>query len=165
MEKKYYTVTDKDSLKLLYQHIKESELIAFDTETNSLNTRKGKVIGFSISGDVGIGFYFPVMVWNAEKQLLEEVLIEGTGAHTLAKRIIEMLIGKKLVMHNASFDVRFTKNFYGVDLLPSLHADTALLVHTVREEGAFGFGSKPFGLKEIAIMVQDRKSTRLNSSH
>jgi hypothetical protein len=49
-------------------------------------------------------------------------------------------------MHNASFDIRFTKNFYGVDLLPALHADTALLVHTVKEEGAFGFGN-PFGLK------------------
>lgn len=154
MEKKYYTVADKDSLKLLYQHVKDSELIAFDTETNSLNPRKGKVIGFSISGEEGIGFYFPVMTWNADRQALEEVVIEGTGAHTLAKRIIEMLVGKKLVMHNASFDVRFTKNFYGIDLLPSLHADTALLVHTVREEGAFGFGGKPFGLKEIAIMVQ-----------
>jgi DNA polymerase I-like protein with 3'-5' exonuclease and polymerase domains len=57
-------------------------------------------------------------------------------------------------MHNASFDVRFTKNFYGIDLLPALYADTGLLVHTVREEGAFGFGN-PFGLKSIAKMVQD----------
>lgn len=154
MEKKYYTVTDKSTLKLLYQHILESEYLAFDTETNSLNPRKGKVIGFSVSGEPGIGFYFPVMVWNPEKQVLEEALVDGIGAHTPAKKIISMLIGKKLIMHNASFDVRFTKNFYGVDLLPSLHADTALLVHTVKEEGAFGFGGKPFGLKEIAIMVQ-----------
>lgn len=154
MEKKYYTVTDKDSLKLLYQHIKESEYIAFDTETNSLNVRKGKVIGFSVSGEVGMGFYFPVMLWNPDKQCLEEVQIDGTGAHTLAAKMINFLHGKKLIMHNASFDIRFTKNFYGVDLLPSLHADTALLVHTVQEEGAFGFGGKPFGLKEIAIMVQ-----------
>ena len=28
-----------------------------------------------------------------------------------------------------------------------------MLVHTVQEEGAFGFGN-PFGLKSIAIMVQ-----------
>lgn len=154
MEKKYYTVRDKESVKLLHQHIQESDIIAFDTETDSLNVRKGKVIGFSVSGDLGIGFYFPTMLWNPDKQVLEEAVIEGTGAHTLAKKLITMLVGKKLIMHNASFDVRFTKNFYGVDLLPSLHADTALLVHTVKEEGAFGFGGKPFGLKEIAIMVQ-----------
>lgn len=154
MEKKYYTVQDKDTLKLLFQHITESDLIAFDTETDSLNVRKGKVIGFSVSGELGVGFYFPTMLWNPDKQVLEEVIIEGTGAHILAKKLLGMLVGKKLIMHNASFDVRFTKNFYGVDLLPSLHADTALLVHTVREEGAFGYGGKPFGLKEIAIMVQ-----------
>jgi DNA polymerase I-like protein with 3'-5' exonuclease and polymerase domains len=64
-----------------------------------------------------------------------------------------MLKGKKLVMHNASFDTRFTKNYYGVDLLEDLWIDTALLVHTVYEEGAFGFGN-PFGLKSIAIMNQ-----------
>ena len=154
MEKKYYTVLDKATLKLLYQHILESEYLAFDTETNSLNPRKGKVIGFSVSGEPGVGFYFPVMVWNPDKQVLEEAQVDGIGAHTLAKKMITVLIGKKLIMHNASFDVRFTKNFYNIDLLPSLHADTALLVHTVKEEGAFGFGGKPFGLKEIAIMVQ-----------
>ena len=64
-----------------------------------------------------------------------------------------MLKGKKLVMHNASFDTRFTKNYYGIDLLEDLWIDTALLVHTVYEEGAFGFGN-PFGLKSIAIMNQ-----------
>jgi hypothetical protein len=29
-----------------------------------------------------------------------------------------------------------------------------LLVHTVKEEGAFGYGN-PFGLKSIAIMIQE----------
>jgi len=42
-------------------------------------------------------------------------------------------------MHNASFDCRYTDNFYKVNLLPSLWVDTALLVHTVKEEGAFGY--------------------------
>jgi dipeptidyl aminopeptidase/acylaminoacyl peptidase len=57
-------------------------------------------------------------------------------------------------MHNASFDCRFVKNFYGVDLLPSLYVDTILLVHTVNEEGAgFAFAS-PFGLKSIAQSIQ-----------
>ncbi len=51
------------------------------------------------------------------------------------------------------FDTRFTKNYYGIDLLEDLWVDTALLVHTVYEEGAFGFGN-PFGLKSIAIMNQ-----------
>jgi len=151
IEKKYYTVTDKETVNLLIQHIQESETIAYDTETNSLNMRKGKIVGFSVSGDVGIGFYLPTMAWSHENESLDELQISGIGAHTIAKKIIGMLVGKKLVMHNASFDCRFTKNFYGVDLLSSLWVENQLLVHTVQEEGA---GMGVFGLKPLAISIQ-----------
>jgi len=150
-EKSYVTVNSKETLKELIQHISDSELVAYDTETNSLNPRKGLIIGFSVSGEIGKGYYMPIREWKNEE--LVELNIEGTNADKLAKYAISQLLKKKLVMHNASFDIRFTKNFYGVDLLPALHADTAMLVHTVKEEGAFGFGN-PFGLKSIAKMVQ-----------
>lgn len=150
--KSYVTVDSRETFKELIQHIRESEYVAFDTETDSLNPRKGSIIGFSVSGQIGRGFYMPTMVWKEER--LQEVVIEGVGAQQLAVFAIKELISKKLICHNASFDLRFVKNFYKVDLLPSLHADTALLVHTVKEEGAFGYGT-PFGLKSIAIMVQE----------
>ena len=150
-EKSYVTVNSLETLKQLIEHINENDLIAFDTETDSLNPRRGKIIGFSVSGEIGKGFYMPTMVFK--EQELKEIEIAGRKAHDAAKRVIEMLEDKKLVMHNASFDIRFTKNFYKIDLLPSLHADTGLLVHTVKEEGAFGFGN-PFGLKSIAKMIQ-----------
>jgi DNA polymerase I-like protein with 3'-5' exonuclease and polymerase domains len=150
-EKSYVTVNSKETLKELLEHIKSSELVAYDTETNSLNPRKGLIIGFSVSGEIGKGYYMPIREWKEDR--LQEINIEGTNADKLAKFAISQLLDKKLIMHNASFDVRFTKNFYGIDLLPALHADTGLLVHTVREEGAFGFGN-PFGLKSIAKMVQ-----------
>ena len=150
-EKSYVTVNSKETLKELIQHIRTSEFVAFDTETNSLNTRKGKIIGFSVSGEIGKGFYMPTMLWKDEK--LQEIMLEGKTAHALATYAISELVGKKVICHNASFDLRYVHNFYGIDLLPSLHADTALLVHTVKEEGAFGFGN-PFGLKSIAKMVQ-----------
>jgi hypothetical protein len=95
------------------------------------------------------------MLWNTETESLEECQIEGMGCHKIAKKLISRLVGKQLIMHNASFDCRYTSCFYGVDLLPSLWVDTALLVHTVKEEGAFGYGN-PFGLKSIAIMIQDK---------
>ena len=50
IEKKYYKVDSKELVDLLIQHINEKEIIAYDTETNSLNPRKGKIIGFSVSG-------------------------------------------------------------------------------------------------------------------
>tara|TARA_R110002012_G_scaffold320717_1_gene545171 strand:+ start:18076 stop:20400 length:2325 start_codon:yes stop_codon:yes gene_type:complete len=153
LEKKYYTVQDKETLKLLHQHITESEVIAVDTETTGLNPRKDKIVGWSVSGDEGIGFYLPTLVFNFDKDELELQTIDGTSTETISKNLLKLLKGKKLVFHNASFDVQFIKNYLGVDLLPDVWVDTGLLVHTVYEEGAFGYGN-PFGLKSIAIMNQ-----------
>jgi DNA polymerase I-like protein with 3'-5' exonuclease and polymerase domains len=150
--KSYVTVDTLDKVKDLVQHIKASDLIAFDTETTSLNPRKGKIIGFSVSGEVGKGYYMPTMVYTDGE--LKDAYIEGKLAHDLAKKSLQLLIGKKLIAHNASFDTRFIKCFYGVDLLPSLYADTMLLVHTVKEEGAGFMGGSAFGLKDIAKMIQ-----------
>jgi DNA polymerase I-like protein with 3'-5' exonuclease and polymerase domains len=152
MNKSYVTVDSIDKLKDLIEHIKLCEIIAFDTETNSLNPRKGKIIGFSVSGEVGKGYYMPTMIFKDNE--LQDAIIEGKLAHDLAKKTISLLVGKKLVMHNASFDVRFVKCFYNVDLLSSLHVDTMLLVHTVKEEGAGFMGGSAFGLKDIAKMIQ-----------
>jgi len=153
LEKKYYTVQDEETLKLLHQHILDSDVIAVDTETTGLNPRKNKIIGWSVSGDEGVGFYLPTLVFDYEKDDLVLQEINGKSTEVISKNLLKLLIGKKLVFHNASFDVQFIKNYFGVDLLPSVYVDTGLFVHTVYEEGAFGFGN-PFGLKSIAIMNQ-----------
>ena len=67
LEKKYYTVQDKETLKLLHEHIVSSDVIAVDTETTGLNPRKNKIIGWSVSGDEGVGFYLPTLVFDYEK--------------------------------------------------------------------------------------------------
>ena len=159
IEKKYYTVQDEETLKLLYQHIEESDVIAVDTETTGLNPRKDKIIGWSISGTEGVGFYLPTLIYNPSTDSLDVQSINiykkgDTSTEVISKNLLKLLKGKKLVFHNASFDVQFIKNYFGVDLLPDVWVDTGLLVHTVYEEGAFGFGN-PFGLKSIAIMNQE----------
>ena len=154
LEKKYYTVQDSETLKLMIQHIKESDVIAVDTETSGLNPRKDKIVGWSLSGDEGVGFYIPTLVWNFDKGLLELQKINGESTEDISRKLLGLLKGKKLVFHNASFDVQFINNFYGIDLSMDIWVDTGLLVHTVYEEGAFGFGN-PFGLKSIAIMNQE----------
>ena len=154
LEKKYYTVQDSETLKLMFQHIKESEILAVDTETSGLNPRKDKVVGWSISGDEGIGFYIPTLVWDFKKEKLVLQTIDNTSTESISKNLFKALKGKKLVFHNASFDCQFIKNYYGIDLIEDIWVDTGLLVHTVYEEGAFGFGN-PFGLKSIAIMNQE----------
>jgi len=154
LEKKYYTVQDSDTLKLMFEHIENCDVIAVDTETSGLNPRKDKVVGWSISGEEGVGFYIPTLVWDFDKDELVLQTIDGTSTETISKNLLNKLKGKKLVFHNASFDCQFIKNYYGIDLIEDIWVDTGLLVHTVYEEGAFGYGS-PFGLKPIAIMNQE----------
>lgn len=150
--KSYVTVNDQATLKQLVKHIQESDIIAFDTETDSLNVRRARVIGFSVCGRVGESYYMPTMEFTGTE--LVELQISGKSCQELAMKVIKMLLGKKLVMHNASYDTQVVKNFYKIDLLPDLYVDTMLLVHTVMEEGAFGIGGSPFGLKQIAQLVQ-----------
>jgi len=154
IEKKYILVDTKEKVKELLEHIDKSEVIAYDTETDSLNVRRGNIVGFSVSGEIGVGFYLPTLIWNINTLQLEENVIDGTPAHRIAKVIIKKLKGKKVICHNASFDLRYTKNYYGIDLLEDLWIDTGMLFHTVQEEGAFGYGN-PFALKSIAKKYQN----------
>jgi DNA polymerase I-like protein with 3'-5' exonuclease and polymerase domains len=100
-----------------------------------------------VSADLGEGYYFPTRYWDVECQALMDAYIGGKSCDDIAKQLISLLKGKKLVMHNGSFDIRFTKNFYGIDLREDLYCDTMLLTHTLREDG-------PFGLKPLAIELQ-----------
>lgn len=154
--KDYVLVDSLDKLKHLVSVIKSSDLISFDIETTSLNPRKGSIIGFSVSTEEGNGWYLPTQVFNGNNGKLEEVFIEDLGCHELAKKCISLLIGKKIIGHNLSFDMRFVKCYYDIDLVPSIHADTLLLVHTVSEEGAgTNRMTKSFALKKIAGVIQE----------
>ena len=152
INKSYVMVDTMEKFRAMADHVKKHDIVAFDTETTSLNPRKGKIIGFSVSAEIGYGYYVPTMIFKDGE--LNDAYIDGQSAHELAKRFITALTTKKLVMHNASFDCRFVKAFYDIDLTPSLHADTILLVHTLMEEGAGYMSKSPFALKEIAKSIQ-----------
>ena len=147
MEKSYKIITDQAGVVELAEYIKNGNIIAYDIETTSVNPRKGMIIGFSVSANLNEGYYFPTRYWDPECQALIDSFIGGKKCDDIAKSLINLLKGKKLVMHNGSFDIRFTKNFYGIDLREDLYCDTMLLRHTLKESG-------PFGLKDIAIELQ-----------
>ncbi len=153
--KSYVLVDSLDKVKEMAKYNASEELISFDTETNSLNTRSGKIIGFSVTSKIGTGYYIPTMVFS-DGQLKDYYIEKKELAHEIAKKLLSLLVGKKIIGHNLSFDCRFVKNFYGIDLTPYIHADTMLLVHTLNEEGAGYSSNSPFALKEIAKMVQSQ---------
>ena len=146
--KSYKIITDAAGVVELANYITQGNIIAYDTETTSVNPRKGDIIGFSVSANLNEGYYFPTKIWNNDTQTIDDLTIEGKRCEDIAVKLVKLLIGKKLVMHNASFDVRFTKNCYDIDLRDSLYCDTMLLRHTLKEDG-------PFGLKDIAIELQN----------
>jgi DNA polymerase I-like protein with 3'-5' exonuclease and polymerase domains len=142
MNKNYIVVQTEDQYKSMLDHIKDSHIIAYDTETTGLNTRRDKVIGFSVSGQVGYGFYFPIYKYDGSG------LVPATNLpSSYVVDLLNTMKGKKLVMFNSSFDVRITKSSLGVDLLDDLYADAMLLKHTCDEDF-------PFGLKAIAKKIQ-----------
>ena len=138
---KNYKLITQQNLPQLISELNSHDVIAYDTETTGLNVRKDKVIGFSVSCTEGSGWYLPLHVWNKELQ----ELVPQSWEQSVAEDILSRLSLKKLIMHNASFDVRVTANNLGVSLISALHADTQLMKHTLAEEG-------PFALKENAII-------------
>jgi len=151
--KNYTTCNTIDKIKELSNMIDSYDIISFDVESTGLNVRKDIIVGLSFGFKPGLSYYLPTYEWSVEKQELLNLSIESYNNIKLAIGLVKKLIGKKLIMHNASYDTSIVLSNYEIDLLPSLHADTILLVHTTREEGSVGLG-RPFALKSIGKMVQ-----------
>jgi len=141
MDKRYVLIDNEEKYWEALTHLDSVEYVAYDTETTGLNVRKEKVIGFSFTGKINEGYYFPLFYWDTTLNVLQ---VHPFASPENYNSILKVLKFKKLLMHNASFDVRVTLNYLKVNLLGSLHADTQLMEHTLNEEG-------PFALKEICI--------------
>ncbi len=142
INKQYTIVKTEDDFSKMYAKILEWPYMAFDTETTGLNTRKDKVIGYSICGEPGVAFYFPLYVWNGE--FLSPFESNLKRNHSI---LWYLKTNKELLTWNGSFDVRMVESNFDIDLTDSIIADGMLLKHTVNEEG-------PFGLKKVAIELQ-----------
>lgn len=138
---KQYNIITMELYDEFLSDLDKSDIVSYDTETTGLNVRKDIVIGFSVSFSESSGWYLPLHVWDVD----QNKLVPQTWALSVCVNILETLKTKKLIMHNASFDVRVTFNNLGVNLISALHADTQLMKHTLHEEG-------PFALKENAII-------------
>lgn len=143
IDKKYITVTSHADLDQVIQHIRKNNYIAYDIETTGLNVRLDQIIGFSICGNPGEAFYVVHQHWNKELGKMVEYISKGRLLPVLYE-----LRKKHLLTWNGSFDARFTKNYFGVDLIDSMYADGMLLNHTIDE-------NSKMGLKECAIRYKD----------
>lgn len=139
-------------LQTLKEYIKDKTYIAVDTETTGLE-KESEVIGFSVCADVDLAFYVVLCYWGVEQQKL--IYLETKEG---AKDFLASLIGKSLIMHNATFDCMIINSNFEVQLMPSVHTDTLVLGHLLdenrsnglKELGALFFGENAY--KEQSIM-------------
>ncbi len=154
-EKQYKTVRDERLLRECFVDLYQSQVIALDVESTGLNTRKDQIVGMSFTTKGSFGWYIPTLVFDPEKGDLLPFFVGEWSGKDVIRKLLPILVTKKLVMHNGGFDTSIILSNYGVDLLPYLWMDTMLAMHTIQEEGAFGFGS-PFALKSIAKKYQNQ---------
>ncbi|HPM06095.1 MAG TPA: DNA polymerase I [Treponemataceae bacterium] len=84
---------------------REDFYLAFDTETDGLDTRKAEMLGFSLSYIKGEAFYIPL---TQEGSLFSQSSIEKKDAlESLAKLFYQP--GLQIVMQNAKFDYQVLK--------------------------------------------------------
>ncbi len=150
IDKNYLIVKTEEHRSEFLEHLNSYDIIAFDVEATGLNTRKDVVIGLSISGKAGYGYYLPLYSWNGKG------LVEHKNNFDIMEEVSYTLQEKKLLTWNGTYDVRIFESNFGVDLAPSIYADGMLLKHTVQEEGPFGL--KPTGIElqeEIGLNVEE----------
>lgn len=150
-ERKLVIADDLKKLAEAITHINKHNILAYDIETTGLIPTQEKVIGFSVCGAIGEAYYIPHLTWDTSKNKLVEMY-----SFDKIKSILNSLKGKELLMWNGSFDVRFTRDYFGVDLTEELFADIMLMKHTVEEEGKFSLkGCAIQYQKEIGLDVEE----------
>lgn len=123
-------------------------LLSLDTETTGLNPRTAKVIGFSYS-DGKLTNYISHLVWTGNELVEHYSFDECVG-------ILNRIKVNKLIMHNAAYDVQVVKNYFGVDLTDSLHADTMIMAHSI-DENHMQYGLKYLGEKLLNIKATEQQ--------
>lgn len=141
-------ITKSEDLQKVRDFIADNTILAYDLETTGLAPRTDKVVGVGLHNGTD-GFYLLHLGYDGEK--LVEFLTRDEIASVLC-----LLGNKKLVGHNLSFDMRFTYNYFSLDLISAIYSDSMLAKHTV-EEDPITFGT--FGLKDIASRLYGADAT------
>jgi len=139
----YETVLDREAFAAWKAHIEAAELVALDTETDSLDPMRARIVGLSFSAEPGRACYIPLAHTypGAPDQLpLDEVLaalkpwLEDAAAHKLGQ--------------NIKYDQHVFAN-HGITVRGYLH-DTMLQSYVLEAH-------KPHSLESLASRHLDRK--------
>ncbi len=111
-------VDTNEKLKQILSEIKPDSIVAFDTETDSLDTKNANIVGFSFATDESKAYYVPIShnYLGVGDQLSKEDAKEG----------LLKLIKHKIVGQNLKYDFAILYNNFGFKDL-EVYADTMLI--------------------------------------
>lgn len=130
----------------LFQKLKDyaanvdSEILAYDVETNGKNEKIAKLFGIGLAFTVNKAFYIP---WRNP---------DGTDywsiddANSIRNWLSDTLSSHRVIGHNIIYDALITEQNLGIVIDDFIYADTLLMKHTLDEE-------PPFALKDTAVTI------------
>ena len=132
----YSVVSSSAEMDLMLSRLSEASVLAFDTETTSLDAMSAQLVGISLSMTPGEAYYIPLghVGWGEVKQLpLEEVI------NRLKPVMADAGLAK--VAQNGKYDMTVLAEA-GLDV-ENLYLDTMIAAHLL--------GEKSIGLKALAF--------------
>ncbi len=127
IEPKYQLINSKKNFEKILSEIEKKGICAIDTETNSLNIEKAKLVGISICFSENISYYIPINHTNSDgskkidNQLEENYVINHINKICKNESILK--IGQ-----NIKYDIRIL-NKYGITF--NSIADTMLISYSI----------------------------------
>ncbi|MFJ7352613.1 DNA polymerase I [Phyllobacterium sp. NPDC097923] len=155
----YTCIRDLATLQLWIDEATEAGLVAFDTETTSLDPMQTELVGFSLAIRPGHAAYVPLNHKSGNGDLLGGGTVEGQIPLDDALRVLKPLLEDRSVLkiaHNMKYDW-LVMHRYGID--PHPFDDTMLISYVLDAgEGTHGMdalserwlGHTPIAYKDVA---------------
>ncbi|MBM3924983.1 MAG: DNA polymerase I [SAR202 cluster bacterium] len=141
----YKVVDTPEALEALSAALHEAGSFAFDTETDSLDPMRAKLVGLSFSTSPGRSWYVPVGHQEGKQLPLEAV------SSRLKPALEDVKLSKS--GHNLNFDVTVLAE-HGI-LVKGITCDTMIAAHLL--------GRKALGLKQMALDVLHHEMTPITA--
>lgn len=114
---KSITILNYKDLIDIINNISESSIVAFDTETDSLDVKNANIVGFSFATSLDIGYYVPLN--HNYLGIKEQISIQD------CKKALKLLFKHHIIGHNIKFDIHIVKHNFDIDI--TKYSDTMIL--------------------------------------
>lgn len=148
MTTKLLVLDQPKDIKELQSYLKDFDYIAYDCETTGLS-KSDEIIGVSFCAEEDVAYYVILAAWDTVKSTLQyypenkKIVID----------ILNDLLKKNVICHNATFDCMMSEAYFKVKLIDAVHTDTMMMAHLLDEE-------RPKGLKELSTILFGSDSTK-----